>query len=193
MNAPWTLYTPMRMEAAALRRGLAEVSPDERGTVRRIGIGPRHACGAADLTPASAVAVAGTGGGLSATLRPGDVVVASQVLVDPHAARAVPATRTMPAAELLATALRDRGMTVHLGPVVSTRRLVDGATRERLAATGALVADLESAWLLAGCENRPLACVRVVADTLPGRLYRPATLAHLHTAARVTRRRCRVG
>jgi 4-hydroxy-3-methylbut-2-enyl diphosphate reductase len=202
MTVPWTLCTAMRTEHAALRRGLRELPLLDRGTLLRTGIGPRRASRAAGRIglagPAlagPAVAVAGIGGGLSAALRPGDVVVASALIADPAAGWpapgrpgrlvAPPPPRILPAAELIAAALRRRGLTVHVGPVVSTDRLVDGAARERLAATGALVADLESTALLSGAGGRPTACVRVVADSPPGRLYRPATLGQLRTALRV--------
>jgi hypothetical protein len=194
MTVPWTLCTAMRTEHAALRRGLRELPLLDRGTLLRTGIGPRRASRVAGRIglasgPAlagPAVAVAGIGGGLSAALCPGDVVVASALIADPAARWPAPAPpRILPAAELIAAALRRRGLTVHVGPVVSTDRLVDGAARQRLAATGALVADLESTALLSGAGGRPTACVRVVADSPPGRLYRPATLGQLRTALRV--------
>ncbi|MET7704680.1 4-hydroxy-3-methylbut-2-enyl diphosphate reductase [Micromonospora sp. NPDC005413] len=180
-----TLYAPMRLEAAALRRGLSE-RPGQL-TLRRTGIGPRRARAAATdrLTATGPVAVAGIGGGLASGLAPGDVVVASEVRADPLIPNGSQGVRRMPDAALLAAALRRRGLRVHVGPVVSTHRLVDGATRARLAATGALVADLESAWLLAGADDRPAACVRVVADTAAGPLYRPATVRRVRTALRV--------
>jgi 4-hydroxy-3-methylbut-2-en-1-yl diphosphate reductase len=46
---------------------------------------------------------------------------------------------------------------------ISTDRLGDASARERLARTGVLIADRESAWLLTGRRDRPAACVRVVA------------------------------
>jgi 4-hydroxy-3-methylbut-2-enyl diphosphate reductase len=186
VTAQWTLCAPMLMEAAALRRGLAEVSPEHRGAVRRTGIGPGRARRAAHaLAQAPALAVTGISGALSADLRPGDVVVASEVRADPLTTDVVPATVAMPAAPMLAASLRRRGLRVHVGPVVSTGRIVNGPSRERLAATGALVADLESAWLLSGPTDRPVACVRAVADTATGGLYRPATLNHLRAGLRV--------
>jgi 4-hydroxy-3-methylbut-2-enyl diphosphate reductase len=188
-RAGWAICAPMWLEAVALRRGLAEVPPGQRAVVHHTGVGPRRACRAVsttELLDVSALAVAGVGGGLSADLRPGDVVVANQVRADPLTAGLVPATTALPTARMLATALRRRGLRVHLGGVVSSDRLADGPTRQRLAATGALVADTESAWLLSGGPaDRPLACVRVIADTPPGGLYRPATLAHLRTALKV--------
>ncbi|MFI7608409.1 4-hydroxy-3-methylbut-2-enyl diphosphate reductase [Micromonospora sp. NPDC049366] len=183
----WTLYAPMRPEMSALRRGLDGTDPHERLTLCRTGIGPRHARSAAARRPAGTgpVAVAGIGGGLAPGLATGDVVVASVVRADPSAPDAPAGEIRMPDAALLAAALRRRGLRVHIGPVVSTDRLADGVARDRLAADGALVADQESAWLLADCADRPTACVRVVADTAAGSLYRPATLARVRAALRV--------
>ncbi|MFE9201358.1 4-hydroxy-3-methylbut-2-enyl diphosphate reductase [Micromonospora sp. NPDC007230] len=185
--AAWTLCAPMRPEAAALRRGLTSLDPGRWPALRRTGAGSRRARSVAAGRPTGTtpVAVAGIGGGLAPGLAPGDVVVATEVRTDPRAGHPGPEVVPMPSAALLAAALRRRGLRVHLGPVVTTTRLVDGATRARLAATGALVADLESAWLLAGCADRPTACVRVVADTATGPLYRPATLRRIRTALRV--------
>lgn len=182
----WTLYAPMRLELSALGRGLAGLDPRCRPALRRTGVGVRRARSVAAARPpgAAPVAIAGIGGGLAPGLEPGDVVVATEVLADPLVAGA-PAAVRMPAAAMLAAALRRRGLRVHLGPVLSSERLVDGANRARLAETGALVADLESAWLLAGCGDRPVACVRVVADTAAVPLYRPATLQRIRAALRV--------
>ncbi|GAB3938937.1 hypothetical protein GCM10027614_20060 [Micromonospora vulcania] len=65
-----TLYAPMRLEAAALRRGL----PDRPGqlALRRTGVGPRRARSAVTggRTGSGPVAVAGIGGGLAPTWSP---------------------------------------------------------------------------------------------------------------------------
>ncbi|MCY1138107.1 hypothetical protein OWR29_08870 [Actinoplanes sp. Pm04-4] len=158
-----TVLAPMRVEAAALRRGLAG---DERLRVWCAGAGLRRARRTAmepDVLDSPALAVAGLGRALSPSLRPGDVVVASVVRADALTEGVVPPARWLPTASLLAAALRSRGLTVHTGVAISTDRLSGPAERARLAMTGALVADLESAWLLARCGNRPAACVRVVA------------------------------
>ncbi|WP_432991724.1 4-hydroxy-3-methylbut-2-enyl diphosphate reductase [Dactylosporangium sp. CA-233914] len=178
-DAGWVLCAPMRTEAAALRRG----RPGPAGTVLHTGTGRHRSERAArevTVTDAGALAVAGVGGGLDAALKPGDVVVATEVRAAPWVDGPRPATTVLPAAGMLERALRRQGLTVRTGPVVSTDRLARGATRERLAATGALAVDLESAWLLAGSADRPAACVRVVADT--GALLRPGTLGQLRTA-----------
>lgn len=216
MTPPWVVCAPMRIEAAALRRGLVASANRERGravsgsrergpdasdsrerglggsasgrgpkdAVRHTGVGARRAGQAAaglDRSGLAAFAVAGVAGGLRAALRAGDVVVADRV-------RTVDGSIAVecPAAPLVASALRRRGMTVHIGPVVSADHLVRGAFRQRLAATGALAADTESAWLLGGVGvgTVALACVRVVADAPPGAVFQPATLGRLATALR---------
>ncbi len=136
------------------------------------GYGPRRAEARADALrrePFAALAVAGTGGGLSADLRPGDLVVASEVS-DGHSV--VPC----PSAALLAGELRRAGLRVRVGRVVTVDHLVRGAERERLAATGPLVADMESAVLARAADGRPLAVVRAVSDTPERPLASPAAL-----------------
>src|SRR5690349_5020832 len=158
---------PLRIEARAVRRGLGPA-----GDVRRTGYGPARAeSAAAELRSASfgMLAVAGTGGGLSASLQPGDLVVASRV-------SGGAAEISCPSAPLLAGELRRAGLRAVAGPVVSTPRLVRGAGREQLAAGGALAADLESAGLLTAAGDRPAIVVRAVSDTA-ARPLGPATLA----------------
>lgn len=173
----WVLFAPMRMEAHALRRALPSGVP-----LRRTGRGLLRATrAAAGYGETSALAVAGIAGGLDPALRPGDVVVATEVRRDSRTGdEALPC----PSAPMIAAALRRQGLTVHLGPVVSSDRLVDGADRARLAATGALAVDTESSALLAGPPGRPTACVRVIADVAPEPLFRAATLGRIATALR---------
>ncbi|HEY3502948.1 MAG TPA: hypothetical protein VGN37_09230 [Actinocatenispora sp.] len=158
------LLAPMRAEARALRRGTPL-------PVLHTGVGPARSVRSAERLARRTVAVAGVGGGLSPLVRTGDVVVADTV-------RTPGGGIELSDVDGLADALRAAGLTVHIGPVHSARRLVTGRRRAELADT-ALVADTESYWLLAG-PVRPLACVRVVADT--GRLVSPATLLRLRTA-----------
>jgi 4-hydroxy-3-methylbut-2-enyl diphosphate reductase len=73
--------------------------------------------------------------------------------------------------------MRRAGLPARTGPVVSVDRLVHGRARERLAAGGALVADMESAWLVAAAGERPVAVVRAVSDTPRHPLHSPAVLA----------------
>ena len=150
-----------------MRRGLGAA-----GHVVATGYGPRRAAGRAAAlrqVPFGALAIAGTGGGLARDLRPGDLVVASEV-------RDGETVIPCPSAPLLAGELRRAGLRVRVGPVVSVDHLVHGAERDRLAATGALVADLESAALARAAAGRPLAVIRAVSDTPDRPLLRPGAL-----------------
>jgi 4-hydroxy-3-methylbut-2-enyl diphosphate reductase len=127
------------------------------------------------------VLVAGVAGALTTGIEPGDVVVASEV-------RGPDAPIPVPSAPLLAGALRRLGLTVHVGPIVSSPHVVDGTARTALAGTGALAVDMESAWLAAAASNGPFAAVRTIVDT-PGRpLWGPGTPARGVAALRALRR-----
>ncbi|MGW0434479.1 phosphorylase family protein [Micromonospora sp. NPDC003197] len=181
MTGDWVLFAPMRLEAWALRRALPAGAP-----VRRTGTGLARAARAASRHgDAKVLAVAGIAGALSPQLGPGDLVVATEVrLAGEHPGAVLPCR----GASTLAAALRRRGLTVCLGPVVSSRRWVDGAARTRLAATGALAVDTESAALLAEAADRPVACVRAIADGPAAPLYRPGTLLRVARALRALTR-----
>jgi 4-hydroxy-3-methylbut-2-enyl diphosphate reductase len=135
-------------------------------------MGPRHARSASAVLPAgNAVAISGFCGALDPTLEPGELVVATEV-------RGPDGTIPCPGAAVLAGALRRRRLRVRLGPIVSSPRMVRGAERERLHATGAIAVDMESAWLAAGAAGRPLAVVRAVVDTPARELTRPLALVN---------------
>jgi 4-hydroxy-3-methylbut-2-en-1-yl diphosphate reductase len=175
------LAVPMRFEARALRRG----APGAR--VVRTGMGrrrARRAAGRIGHVPGDVVAVTGFAGALSPELEPGDVVVATEV-------RGADEPVECAATELVASMLRRAGLRVHTGPIVSVPRLVFGAERERLAETGALAVDMESAWLARGCSGRPWAVVRTILDTPERDLHRP--LATATGALRAYRALARVG
>jgi 4-hydroxy-3-methylbut-2-en-1-yl diphosphate reductase len=160
--------SPLRLEARAVRPGIGA-----GGDVRVTGYGPaRSRRQAAKLRRDTfgALAVAGVGGGLAGDLSLGDLVVATEV------SDGITVT-PCPSAPLLAGEMRRAGLPVRTGPVVSADRLVHGRARERLAAGGALVADLESAWLVAAAGGRPVAVVRAVSDTPRHPLRSPAVLA----------------
>ena len=93
------------------------------GDVRRTGYGPQIR-GGRRLRTASfgMLAISGTGGGLSADLQPGDLVVGTEVTGGA-------ASISCPSAPLLAGELRRAGLRAVAGPVVSTPRLVRGAGR----------------------------------------------------------------
>lgn len=152
----------------------------------RTGFGPkRSARHAAQLArqPFGSMVVTGVGGALQPDLRPGDLVVATEVLRDVGG----PVTHC-PSAPLLAGELRRAGLAARTGPVITTGRLATGTGRSRLGATGALLVDMESAQLAAAAAGRPLAVLRAVSD-LPGRsLLHPATVAGGRAALRALRR-----
>jgi 4-hydroxy-3-methylbut-2-enyl diphosphate reductase len=158
---------PLRFEARAVRRGAPAARVVRTGVGRRRA---RRAAGRIGHTPGNVVAITGFAGALSPDLEPGDVVVATEV-------RGADEPVQCGAAELVASMLRRAGLRVHTGPIVSVPRLVVGAERARLAATGALAVDMESAWLARGCAGRPWAVVRTVLDTPDHDLHRPLATA----------------
>lgn len=178
------VVTALRSEHAAL----AHRVPGAR--VERCGMGATRAAAWAPrlrgLDP-GAVVVAGVAGGIDPAVRPGDVVVASEVR-DAHG------TIPLPAAALLVGDLRRLGLRVHSGPVLSSDHIVGTAERARLAGSGVLAVDLESAAVLAvlaglaGCGPVPAAVVRVVVDTADAPLARPATVVSGIRALRTLRR-----
>jgi 4-hydroxy-3-methylbut-2-enyl diphosphate reductase len=160
--------TPLRIERAAVRRGLPEA------LVLRCGVGAARARATALVAariPADAVAVAGFCGAVGPGLRAGDVVVASEVRG--------PEGITRCASGAIVAALAALGIErVHVGSVASVDHVVRGAERWVLAGEGVLAVDMESAWLAPAAAGRPLAVVRVVLDTPTREIYRPlATLA----------------
>jgi len=155
------VVAPMRVEAAAMRApGLV---------VLHGGMGSRRAAESARrLAPSGRpVLLAGVGGALTPHVRPGDLVVGTEL----HGPRGrVP----LPSAPLLAAALRRQGLTVHLGPIACAPSIVDGADRTRYAETGALAVDMESGEFAA--LPGALAVVRAIVDTPEQPLWRPGTV-----------------
>ncbi len=155
-----TVCAPLRVEARALRRGLRDAAAAQADVVRT-GYGPRRAAAAAARIAGrrpGMLAVAGVGGGLTADLKAGEIVVASQVSGDGGAV--VP----IPSAPLLAGELRRAGLTVRTGPVVTVGKLVR-QDHAALAAGGAIAVDMESAPLLAGAGGSPAVVIRAISDT----------------------------
>jgi 4-hydroxy-3-methylbut-2-enyl diphosphate reductase len=142
-----------RMDVGAVRMGAPEA------LILRAGPGPRRARAAAGRAlglEAAAVAAAGIASPLHPDVRPGDVVVATEV-------RGPAGIVACPGAEIVAGALRRRGIPARCGPILS---LPPGARAEPRM-DGALVLDAESAWLAAAAAERPLAVVRAVVDGDP--------------------------
>jgi 4-hydroxy-3-methylbut-2-enyl diphosphate reductase len=172
--------TPLRTEYLAVRRPLAA-----RGIrVERTGMGPKASGRSVDRLRVGAgpVLVAGVGGSLVAEVRSGEVVVATEVL-DLESGRVV---RTA-SPEALAAAVRRCGLVAHLGPVVSTPRVVGNRERRRLAADGALAADMESAWLAGLAADGSYGVLRVVVDTPGAPLLRVGTVRRGLVALRALR------
>jgi 4-hydroxy-3-methylbut-2-enyl diphosphate reductase len=166
------ILAPMRVEARAL-------APRHPGTrVVRAGYGLRRAAETARAEQAArpgpaAVAVAGVAGALVDGLAPGMLVVADRVLD----AAGRPVGAPLESAPIVAAALRQRGLDVRVGPIVSTEHLVKGSSeRAALAATGALAVDMETAALLATPWERPVTVVRAISDTSSRDLLSPAII-----------------
>ncbi|MFC6082965.1 phosphorylase family protein [Sphaerisporangium aureirubrum] len=168
------------VEARAVARGLR---PGDGVAVVRTGMGPRRAARAVPrLDGYRAMAVTGFGGALDDGLRPGEALVANEV-------RYRDRTLPCPLADELAEELAREGIPAQTGALLTCDRLVTGAARARLAATGARVVDMES-WPLAEAvaADRPLAVVRVVVDTPAAPLPSLAALRGGVRARRVLRR-----
>jgi 4-hydroxy-3-methylbut-2-enyl diphosphate reductase len=167
-----TIAAPLRVEQVALRRATTPVV--------RTGMGFRRSR-VASKNLAGPILVAGVGGGLVPEVRVGDVVVATEVRADSES------TVACPSAPLLASALRRLGLTVHCGPLVSSRTLATGPSRGDLADTGAIAVDMESAWL-APTDGSPFAVVRAISDTVGSSLVRPGIVTDGWTALRTLSR-----
>ncbi|MBX6752209.1 MAG: hypothetical protein IRY85_21540 [Micromonosporaceae bacterium] len=144
-------------------------------------MGPRRSRRSARRLGDAAVLVAGVAGGLAPELAVGDLVVASEVRAPDGSVRGCVGGAD------LAARLRDAGLCVHYGPILSWPHVVEGAERHRLAATGALAVDMESAWL-APPDEVPFAVVRAVSDTAASPLRRPGIVVAGLTALRALRR-----
>jgi 4-hydroxy-3-methylbut-2-en-1-yl diphosphate reductase len=150
------VLAPLRIEANAVRRGLTRPGSH----VLHTGMGATRARKSADKGtphPFGAMVVMGTAAGLSDDLRPGDLVVATEVSDGET-------TVALPGAELLAAELRRAGLTARAGRLVTVPKLVKSSERVRLAADGYLAADMETAALLGASGGRPVAVIRAVSD-----------------------------
>jgi 4-hydroxy-3-methylbut-2-en-1-yl diphosphate reductase len=123
-----------------------------------------------------AVAVAGVSGGLDPSLRPGDIVVATELRSTED-----DTVRPIPAAALVAADLAATGRRVRTGPIVSSPTFVKAEQRVALGATGALAVDMESAWFAEALGSVPLSVVRTIADTTTANIVTggPRALASL--------------
>jgi 4-hydroxy-3-methylbut-2-enyl diphosphate reductase len=159
-----TVCAPLRLEARAVRRGLAG-----GGDVIRTGFGARRsALQAAKLRARDGgmIAIAGTCGALSPGLRPGDLIVATEV-------SGPGGSLSCPSAALLAGDLRRAGLRVHEGHIATVTSLFDAGQRAQAAARGAIAVDMESSYLLAAAGGRPAVVLRAVSDSADRPLLRP--------------------
>jgi 4-hydroxy-3-methylbut-2-enyl diphosphate reductase len=151
--ADLTVVVAERMEAEAIGGAVVVTAPGSDDGVA----GARLR---AALSPALPVAIAGVAHGLDPALRPGEVVVATEV----RATDGSPA-RLLPAAPLVARDLRRLGLAVRCGPIVSSHTALTTPQRAAYAAAGAIAWDTESAWVARQVPDRPLSVVRAVVDT----------------------------
>jgi len=175
---------PLAIEQALIRSGA-------RGArVRKTGMGPRKSLAAAQRLarePGDALLVLGFCGGLDAASRPGQVIVADEVLAADDEGHE-PVCARCDGVAALADALRGAGMSVRSGAIVGVAKIATGERREQLRAAGALAVDMESAWLAGGAAGRPFAVVRVVLDSPSHELFRPQALGGALRAAGALRR-----
>jgi 4-hydroxy-3-methylbut-2-enyl diphosphate reductase len=181
---PILVAAPLAVEQLLIRSGA-------RGAhVRKTGMGPEKSLAAAAALasePAGALLVLGFCGGLDAQSRPGEVIVAEQVLAtDDEGHEAVSAD--CDGAEQLAEALSSHGLSVRRGPIVGVGKIATGERREQLRAAGALAVDMESAWLAAGAAGRPFGVVRVVLDSPSHELFRVQAVGGALAAAQALRK-----
>ena len=164
MTDPLLICAPMRIEVRAIRRGLRS-SASSAETLRtgsvpevlRTGWGTTRAAHAAknmSHRPFGPVVVMGVGAGLADDLRPGDLVVGTDV-----------GAVNCGSAPLLAAELRRAGLPARAGPITTVDHLVRRHERASLAAAGYLLADMESGPLAVAAGERPVAVVRAVSDT----------------------------
>jgi 4-hydroxy-3-methylbut-2-en-1-yl diphosphate reductase len=157
------VLAPLRIEAFAARRS---------SQVLRTGMGPERARAAATRAasmPAQSVAVLGFCGALSDDLRPGEVVLASEVRGDGAPLQCQPLQQ-------LVKELEHVGIGSRVGPIVSVPKMSRGAARAALAEDGSIAVDMESAWLAPAAAGRPFAVLRAVVDTPSRELVRFSTV-----------------
>ena len=174
---------PLRLEALAIRAGARRLRIHKTGMGRERS---RAAVAKLQSDPAAALVVMGICGGLDEGCEPGDVVIAEELL---DGEQSLEERLSCPSAEPLAEALERRGIAVRRGGVVSVAHIAHGEKRVELRERGAIVVDMESAWLAAGARGRPFAVIRVVADTPSREVTRPLlTIAGAGRAALSLRR-----
>jgi 4-hydroxy-3-methylbut-2-enyl diphosphate reductase len=155
------VFAPLWIEALAVRSGLPAI------TVRRSGMGRREV----DFGNADAIGVAGLCGAVDPSLRPGDVVLATELRSEDGK------TIACPDSSLLAEPLRRMGLRATTGTLYTASKILGRDERLALREQGVTAVDMESAWIAEPARERPVAVLRVVVDTADRRLASPRTLA----------------
>jgi 4-hydroxy-3-methylbut-2-enyl diphosphate reductase len=181
---PIVVAAPLAIEQLLIRSGA-------RGAhVRKTGMGPEKSLAAVAALvdePAEALLVLGFCGGLDDESRPGEVIVADEVLAtDDEGHDFVRAS--CDGSQQLTDALGASGLSIRRGPIVGVGKIATGERRAQLRAAGALAVDMESAWLAAGAAGRPFAVVRVVLDSPSHELFRVQALGGALAAAQALRK-----
>ena len=185
---PIVVAAPLAIEQLLIRSGA-------RGAhVRKTGMGPQKSLAAAATLaaePGDALLVLGFCGGLDAQARPGEVIVAEEVLATDDEGHEFVRADCDGAAQL-SDALGAGGLSVRRGPIVGVGKIATGERREQLREAGALAVDMESAWLASGAAGRPFAVVRVVLDSPSHELFRVQAVGGALQAAQALRRAAKV-
>jgi 4-hydroxy-3-methylbut-2-enyl diphosphate reductase len=151
------VLAPLRFEAGAVRRGLR--APGSRVTRTGMGVArAKRAAGGRNHDPFMSLVVMGTAAGLADDLKPGDLIVATEVTDGDGSV-------SLPGAEMLAGELRRAGLRARAGKLRTVNHMVKYSERAELAAQGYLAADMESAPLLAAADGRPKAVIRAISDS----------------------------
>jgi len=158
--------TPLRSERATLLRATS-------ARVVRTGMGPSRR-----LQAKGPILVAGVAGAVTNELRPGDLVVASEL-------RTAETTAESRAAAMLFGAVFRLGLSVYFAPLFSQRRVRDG--RIPAVESGAIAVDTESAYLAAQAPVGQTVAVRAISDTPSAPLLRPGIVWHGISALRALR------
>jgi 4-hydroxy-3-methylbut-2-enyl diphosphate reductase len=175
---------PLALEEALIR------SATRGAHVRKTGMGPEKSLAAVArlrTEPAHGLMVLGFCGGLDEHSRPGEVIVADEVLSTDDEGHE-PVRADCHGTDRLLGAIVASGLTVRRGPIVGVGKIATGERREQLRAAGALAVDMESAWLAAGAAGRPFAVVRVVLDSPSHELFHVRAVGSALRAAQTLRR-----
>ena len=172
---PWEARTALRSlrtirsetrSAWRLSAAVAEAGPPVAVLVSGMGAGraaEATAWGIERIRPAAVVSM-GCGGGLDPELRPGDVVVASEIRGEGGARTPVDEEW----AGRLRRAAERAGLGVRSGPIYSSGAILDTAAAKRAVrgASGAIAVEMEAAAIAAAarCAGLPFAAVRAILD-----------------------------